>query len=116
LCGNYFPVLHITGDATLGGLQGQGVLLVDGSLVVHDGIRWHGLVIVRGSLTIVADPTSDIAMWGAVLVEDSVVLQATSSGSVTINYSKCAISKALETVAVVAMLRARGWVGLSDVP
>lgn len=115
-CGSYFPVVHVVGDATMGSLQGQGILLVDDSLVVRGGLEWFGIVLVRGSLTVVGDLSNDIAMWGAVLVEDSVVLEGLAGGSVTINYSKCAISKALETIATVAMLRTRGWVGLSDVP
>lgn len=115
-CGTYFPVIHVAGDATLSDLQGQGILLVDGNLVIRGGLDWYGIVLVRGILTVAADASRDVAIWGAVLAEDSVVMEGTSGHSVVITYSKCAILKALETVAVVTTLPARGWIGLSDVP
>src|SRR5207245_9581667 len=31
-CSNYFPIVRITSDATINGVQGQGILLIDGSL------------------------------------------------------------------------------------
>src|SRR5207302_5681653 len=40
LCASYFPIVHITGDATLNGVQGQGILLVDGTLSVQGGFQW----------------------------------------------------------------------------
>jgi hypothetical protein len=115
-CGTFFPVVHITGDATMGELQGQGILFVDGSLVVRGGLEWFGVVLVRGRLTLVGDVSNEIAIWGAVMADDSVLLQGPAGGSIAIRYSKCAITKALETIATVAMLRARGWVSLSDAP
>ncbi len=115
-CGNHFPVVSVTGDATVNGIAGQGILLVDGSLVVRGGLEWYGVALIRGGLTVIADPLRATAFMGAVLVEDSVVLQGVTGGLLEVTYSKCAISKALETVASAEMLRTRGWVGLPDVP
>jgi hypothetical protein len=115
-CGNYFPVVHVTGNATANAIAGQGILLVDGSLVVSGGLEWYGVALIRGGLTVIADPLRGTAFTGGVLVEDSVVLQGVAGGSLEVTYSKCAISKALETVALAEMLQTRGWVGLPDVP
>jgi hypothetical protein len=99
LCGNYFPIVHITGDATVSGVRGQGILVADGNVLVNGGLEWYGVALVRGSLTVLPDRASNTAFWGAVLVEDSVILQGAPDKSVAVTYSKCAITKALESVA-----------------
>jgi hypothetical protein len=116
LCGSYFPVVHITGDATVSGVRGQGILVVDGNVLVNGGLEWYGVALVRGSLTVLPDRAGNTAFWGAVLVEDSVIMQGAPDKSVAVTYSKCAITKALESVAPVEVLRSRGWFGLSEVP
>src|SRR5260370_9836135 len=52
LCATSFPIVHITGTgtSTLNGVQGQGILLVDGSLAVQGGFQWFGIAIIQGSL------------------------------------------------------------------
>ena len=116
-CGDYFPIVHITGDATLSGVQGQGTLLVDGSLAVRGGLEWYGIVLVRGTVLFAPDGGGSTAIWGAIIARDSIVAvmgpgARPGRGSVTINYSKCPIVKALEPIAPALMLRTRGWVGL----
>src|SRR3989454_12548566 len=49
-CASYFPIVHILGSASINGVQGQGILLVDGSLDVQGGFQWFGITIVRGTL------------------------------------------------------------------
>jgi hypothetical protein len=50
-CGQYFPIIHITGaGAAISGQEGQGVLLVDGSLDVQGGFQFFGVVIIKGKL------------------------------------------------------------------
>ena len=49
-CAKYLPVIHARGDLYLQHGRGQGVLVVDGDLVVEGGVRFHGLVVVLGSL------------------------------------------------------------------
>ena len=112
-CGNYFPIIHITGDANINGLQGQGILLVDGSLTVQGGFQWFGITIVRGTLKTAGGGSADAHFWGATMVQDSVVVDNnTLSGHANILYSKCAVLKALEQTGVVAVMRSRGWVQL----
>ena len=45
-CGNYFPIIHVTGSLTVNGVQGQGILLVDGDLTVNGSWNFYGIVII----------------------------------------------------------------------
>ncbi|PYO95458.1 MAG: hypothetical protein DMD60_13235, partial [Gemmatimonadetes bacterium] len=94
-CGNYFPVIHITGDgAVINGQEGQGVLLVDGSLSVQGGFQFFGVVIVKGSLKTSGGGGTPAHFWGTVMVQDTAAFTDTTnnlSGSANLLYSKCAI-------------------------
>ena len=112
-CGSYFPIVHILGSAQVNGTQGQGILLVDGSLVVNGGFQWFGITIIRGTLNTAGGGATDAHFWGAVMAQDSVVVGSnTISGHANLNYSKCAILKALDSTGMVAIMRSRGWVQL----
>jgi hypothetical protein len=114
-CGNYFPIIHITGDATINGQEGQGILLVDGSLSVQGGFQFFGIVIVRGSLKTAGGGSNPAHFWGTVLAQDTVAFTDTTtniSGNANLLYSKCAITRALDKTGVAAMMRSRGWVQL----
>lgn len=115
-CGGYLPVVHILGSAVLEGGNGQGTLLVDGDLTLLGRVRWDGALLVGGSLRAIAGPLGSVSVWGAVMAGDSIVVDAGLGGSVAMTYSKCAVVKALESVAPVLVLPSRGWIGLSDTP
>jgi hypothetical protein len=112
-CGGYFPIVHIQGDAVVNGVQGQGILLVDGTLTVQGGFQWFGITIVRGTLNTAGGGSTAAHFWGATMVEDSTIVgNNTLTGHANLLYSKCAILKALDQTGVVAMMRSRGWVQL----
>jgi hypothetical protein len=115
-CGQYFPIIHITGTgAALSGQEGQGVLLVDGSLTVQGGFQFFGVVIIKGSLKTSGSGGSPAHFWGTVMVQDTVALADTTNnitGNANLLYSKCAIDKALTKTGVGTMMRSRGWVQL----
>jgi len=115
-CGQYFPIIHITGTgAALSGQEGQGVLLVDGSLSVQGGFQFFGVVIIKGSLKTSGSGGSPAHFWGTVMVQDTVALADTTNnitGNANLLYSKCAIDKALNKTGVGTMMRSRGWVQL----
>lgn len=114
-CGNYFPIIHIAGDATINGQEGQGILLVDGSLSVQGGFQFFGIVIVRGSLKTAGGGSNPAHFWGTVLAQDTVAFTDTTtniSGNANLLYSKCAITRTLDKTGVAAMMRSRGWVQL----
>jgi len=115
-CGNYFPIIHITGPSvTINGQEGQGILLVDGSLSVQGGFQFYGITIVRGSVKTAGGGGSPAHFWGALMAQDTVSFADTTnnfSGGATMLYSKCAIIKALDKTGTGSMMRSRGWVQL----
>src|SRR5436190_1960535 len=116
-CGQYFPIIHITGaGAAVSGQEGQGVLLVDGSLDVQGGFQFFGVVIIKGKLRTSGGGGGNPAhFWGTMMVQDSVALADptnTITGNANILYSKCAITRALDKAGAGAMMRSRGWVQL----
>jgi len=115
-CGNYFPIIHITGTgAVVNGVEGQGILLVDGSLSVQGGFEFFGIVIIKGSLKTAGGGGTPAHFWGTVETQDTVAFTDTTtniSGSANLLYSKCAILKALNATGFGTMMRSRGWVQL----
>ncbi len=108
-CGTYFPIIHIAGDATLNGDQGQGILLVDGDLSVQGSYQFYGITIVRGSMKTAGGGSTDAHFWGAVMAQNVDLELNTFSGNATLNYSKCAIIEALNMTGVTAPDRSRSW-------
>lgn len=49
-CGPHLPLRASTGDLSVVGGVGQGVLAVDGDLTLTAGARYYGLIVVRGAL------------------------------------------------------------------
>ena len=115
-CGSYFPIIHIAGTgAVINGLEGQGILLVDGSLNVQGGFQFFGIVIIKGSLKTSGGGGNPAHFWGTVETQDTVAFADTTTnitGSANLLYSKCAILKALNATGFGTMMRSRGWVEL----
>ncbi len=108
-CGTYFPVIHVNGDITLNGDEGQGILLVDGDLSIQGSYQFYGIVIVRGSIKSAGGGSTDAHFWGAVMAQNVDLELNTLSGNATLNYSKCAIIQALNMTGVTAPDRSRSW-------
>lgn len=107
-CTSYFPVVHGTGAQTkfAAGNRGQGILLIDGDLELVGGFEWTGIVLVRGRMKIAGTGNK---IQGAVLTEGVNLLSAGSvAGDVEIQFSQCAIDRAINGSAVPAGL-SRGW-------
>ncbi len=114
-CGNYFPIIYINGDATINGNEGQGILLVNGSLSVQGGFQFYGITIIKGSIKTSGGGGTPAHFWGAVMAQDTVQFADTVNnftGGATMLYSKCAIIKALDKTGTGTMLTSRGWVQL----
>ncbi len=112
-CGSYFPIIHLTGTSTINGVQGQGILLVDGDLNVQGAFQWFGVTIIKGSLNTAGGGSTDAHFWGATMVQDSVHLgDNTITGHANVNYSSCALLRALQATGVVVPMRSRSWVQL----
>ena len=115
-CGNYFPIIHITGTgAVINGQEGQGILLIDGSVSVQGGFQFFGITIIRGSIKTAGGGGNPAHFWGTVMAQDTVQFADTTnniSGNANLLYSKCAIARALNKTGVAGMMRSRGWVQL----
>jgi len=115
-CGGFFPIIHITGNSsTINGQEGQGILLVDGSLSVQGGFQFYGITIIRGSIKTAGGGGTPAHFWGTVMAQDTVAFQDTTNnitGNANLLYSKCAIVKALNKTGVGTMMRSRGWAQL----
>lgn len=109
-CTNYFPIVYATGDLSIQGNLGQGLLLVEGDLTVDGNFQFYGVVIVRGRL--VTQGTGG-HFNGAVLAADANLNQNTILGNAAVQYSSCAVWKALVYAAPGAPIRSRGWMNAS---
>ena len=112
-CSTYFPIIHITGDVTLNGNQGQGVLLVDGNISVQGSYQFYGITIAKGSIGSAGGGSTPAHFYGATMAQDVNLTTAnTFAGKATLLYSSCAINTVLNNVAVTSVLRSRSWVQL----
>lgn len=109
-CESYFPVVHGTGTDTkfAADSRGQGTLLIDGNLTLVGGFEWDGLIIVRNQLKVTGNGNK---IYGAILAAGADVATTNGSvgGNVTINYSECAISKAVNGASLARPLGQRSW-------
>lgn len=105
-CFTYFPLIYAESDLQLTGGRGQGILMVNGDLTVAGGFQFYGPVIVRGSLrtTGTGGHFNGGVMAANVDLEQNVVL-----GDAVINYSTCAINKAVNSASTMRSVSSRSW-------
>jgi hypothetical protein len=109
LCQSYFPIIHAQGDLKISGGEGQGILLVDGDLSVEGGAEFYGPVIVKGSLKTAGTGGH---FNGGVMAANVDLEQSTLLGNAVVNFSSCALSKALAGTATPAFVARRSWTEL----
>jgi hypothetical protein len=108
-CESYFPIVYLsdsTGSTHITGGMGQGILLVDGDLVVDGGFQWYGPVIARGHVTTQGQGGH---FNGAVMAADVDLELNSFLGNALVTYSSCAISQALMGTGVPRRLTQRAW-------
>ena len=108
-CGQHFPLVWVDGDLAVNGVQGQGVLVVDGDFVVDGGFEFYGPVIVTGTL---ATRGTGGHFFGGVVAAAIDLAQDEVTGRATIAFSSCAIGRAIRSTTAVKPLRSRGWLVL----
>jgi Tfp pilus assembly protein PilV len=108
-CQTYFPIIYALGSLHLTGGVGQGILLVEGDLNVTGGAVFYGPVIVKGSLS---SAGSGGHFYGGVMAADVDLSQNSILGNGVVQYSGCAISKALAGVATPTFAVGRSWAEL----
>lgn len=107
-CQNYYPIIYIDGTARQNSQgRGQGILLVNGDLILTGGFEFYGPVIVRGEVRSRGNNTIYGTLASANVDLDGV--DSSVNGNPTIMYSSCAISKATSGAAVAQPLTQRAW-------
>lgn len=110
-CGQYFPFIWAEGPLTLSTGIGQGVLVVNGNLNISGNFEFYGPVIVKGVIRTTGTGNKlngGVISANAEIDEDETV----AKGNATINYSSCALAKALTGSALASNMRERGWANL----
>jgi hypothetical protein len=111
-CGNYFPIIHVTGNMFVNNTQGQGILLVDGDLTVNGSWDFYGIVIIQGDLKTAGGGTADAHFWGGVMAKNADLSTQNLNGHATLNFSSCSILAALQAQSPISPMRQRGWAQL----
>jgi hypothetical protein len=114
-CGNYFPVIHVIGDLKINsGVQGQGILLVDGKVDIKGAFNWAGILIAGDDLKTGGGAGGSPTFQGTVLSADKTGLKSKADTLDTSNfqYSSCAITRAMQGTSLTRLMRSRGWVQL----
>ncbi len=109
-CGNRFPIIHMTGNATILNGQGQGIILADGNLTFGGTFTFYGIIIVRGGFSTMAGGNPKV--YGALMAQSINLATTAFAGDAVINYSKCALLKTKDATGTPAQLRSRSWVEL----
>jgi hypothetical protein len=109
LCQSYFPIIHAMGDLKITGGEGQGILLVEGDLSVQGGAEFYGPVIVRGSLKTAGTGGH---FNGGVMAANVDLEQSALLGNAVVNFSSCALTKALAGAATPTFVARRSWTEL----
>ena len=110
-CWTYFPIVYHYGDLSISGTgEGQGILLVEGNLNVQGRIDFYGPVIATGGVNIRGTGSDDVKFYGGVMAQDVTLDDTKLTGNAMINYSSCAIKRAVQGSATPMALGERSWV------
>jgi len=103
-------VIHLLGDAELGGGDGGGVLLVDGNLTIRGSLTFSGVVLVRGALEVSGSGTSSSHLYGSVVT----FIGATGDSTMRVTYSKAIVDNVLCRFGTPRKLRGMSWTRLGQ--
>lgn len=112
LCRDYFPVIYLNAggpgnDIALHGNQGQGILLVNGDLQMNGNMEFNGLILVRG---IYETGGGTMTLTGSMITQNVDLDPNKWTGGLTVQYSSCAVDKALTNLAVSAPTSYRSFI------
>lgn len=111
-CSTYFPIIYASGTQVkmASNARGQGLLLIAGDLEIAGGFEFSGLIIAKGGIKISGTGNK---ITGALLAQDvNLDDQNSISGNTTLQFSSCALSKAIQGSAFAEPLTYRSWAQL----
>lgn len=114
VCGSYFPIIYAPGNLKLNSdASGQGILLVEGDLVLTGGYSFYGPVFVKGMFTTTG--TGGHVIGGAIAANADLDTSKVT-GNALVQYSSCTVERAVLNnpgLSRVKPFAQRGWVDLS---
>jgi hypothetical protein len=108
-CYDYFPIIYAPGSLHISGGRGQGILLVRGDLQLSGGVEFFGPVIVLGE---VRSTGTGGHVYGGLMARNASLDPSVITGNSVVNYSSCAVARALMGAASVSPLDERSWAQL----
>lgn len=109
LCGGYFPVIYAQGNLKLTNGRGQGVLLVNGDLSLAGNFTFAGIIITKGAFD-ASHGTNNV--YGTVLSNNATLEDQVMAGTPQVQFSTCAIARALTSSAKPKPFVSRAWAQL----
>ena len=109
-CETYYPIIHVTGNLSVSGGTGQGILLVDGDLTKSGNFSFYGLVIARGTIRSSGNNNGVTGAEMAASIDEGDAV--TLSGSTSIQYSSCVLANTFSGTSYLAPVKQRAWVDL----
>lgn len=118
VCATRVPIVYARGDLTVVGGRGQGVLLVDGRLVIAGPFTYSGQIVVRRGLETHGDAislTGSVFAWRA--TSDSSRTRAVNGDVVlthgtSLRYSRCDVAHGMASWLHPRAVHARAWTEL----
>jgi hypothetical protein len=104
-CFNYFPIIYAPGDFQLSDGRGQGILLVRGDFSIRGSAAFYGLVVTLGRTESEVSPS----IHGAVMAQGDTLNRSHFGGTSLIQYSSCALTRALQGAGIARPLAERAW-------
>jgi hypothetical protein len=116
-CSNYFPLIYSgrTETRIAANSTGQGILLVEGDLILNGSFTFYGVIIVQGSFSTAGN---DNTVIGAVMARSGAAVEQDISGNSSISFSDCAVRRAILNNSALSRVRPiaeRSWVDLTAV-
>lgn len=110
-CADHYPVVHVAGSVTLdAGSVGQGILLVDGGVVLKGPVTFAGLI-VAGDDIVTSGP--GVRVWGRVLAANLDPASNTRiDDDARLQFAACVLDRALIGASPLIPVRGRPWVTL----
>ena len=108
-CKDYFPIIYRPGNVRLQNGRGQGILLVDGDLELAGNFTFAGIIMTRGAFR-ASHGTNDV--YGTVLVANATLDDINLAGTPQVQFSTCAINRALQRSGKAKPLVERAWAQL----
>jgi hypothetical protein len=116
-CKDYFPIIHVLGDLMItSNGRGQGILLVDGDIVINGTFEFWGITITKRGIKTAGNGGH---LNGTVMAMDSLSLDNNiATGNSVVELSSCAVKRASSNIPGfnrAAPVRMHSWVDLTAV-